>query len=363
MNKAELLRQWRRRYFFHMFLCICILAVGYIVGAFLCSQIVWYSEDPEYLIFKWMQAHVVTITLVCVFLIAIADALRMFAKIADGMEKVQMSVPKMYSDKNELIELPKQFTELERQMNQVRLQNYTNAQAAKEANQRKNDMIMYMAHDLKTPLTSVIGYLTLVSQEPDIPEDARKKYIDIALKKALHLEDLINEFFDITRFNFTHMFLEKSKINLSMMLEQMVSEFAQEFRKKNLTAGLQIEDHIEMLCDVEKMERVFDNLLKNIVNYSYPDTKIEVSMNKTPEGNIRIVTTNHGKTIPEEMQEHIFEQFFRMDSSRNSDTGGSGLGLAVTREIVELHGGTIRCQSRMEEIQFIIELPGGLKEN
>ena len=363
MNKAELLRQWRRRYFFHMFLCICILAVGYIVGAFLCSQIVWYPEDPGYLIFKWMQAHVATITFVCVFLIAIADALRMFAKIADGMEKVQMSVPKMYSDKNELIELPKQFTELERQMNQVRLQNYTHAQAAKEANQRKNDMIMYMAHDLKTPLTSVIGYLTLVSQEPDIPEDARKKYIDIALKKALHLEDLINEFFDITRFNFTHMFLEKSKINLSMMLEQMVSEFAQEFRKKNLTARLQIEDHIEMLCDVEKMERVFDNLLKNIVNYSYPDTKIEVSMNKTPEGNIRIVTTNHGKTIPEEMQEHIFEQFFRMDSSRNSDTGGSGLGLAVTREIVELHGGTIRCQSRMEEIQFIIELPDGLKEN
>ena len=130
----------------------------YIVGAFLCSQIVWYPEDPGYLIFKWMQAHVATITFVCVFLIAIADALRMFAKIADGMEKVQMSVPKMYSDKNELIELPKQFTELERQMNQVRLQNYTNAQAAKEANQRKNDMIMYMAHDLKTPLTSVIGF-------------------------------------------------------------------------------------------------------------------------------------------------------------------------------------------------------------
>ena len=103
MNKAELLRQWRRRYFFHMFLCICILAVGYIVGAFLCSQIVWYPEDPGYLIFKWMQAHVVTITFVCVFLIAIADALRMFAKIADGMEKVQMSVPKMYSDKNDLI--------------------------------------------------------------------------------------------------------------------------------------------------------------------------------------------------------------------------------------------------------------------
>lgn len=357
MNKVQLLRQWKRRYFFHMFLCICVLAAIYAGGWVLCSKVVWYPDDSWYLILKWMQKHVMFITFACVCFIAVGDALRMFGQIADGMEQVQNSVEKMYSDKNELIRLPKQFTELERQMNEVRLQNYTNAQAAKEANQRKNDMIMYMAHDLKTPLTSVIGYLSLVSQEPDIPEAAQKKYIDIALKKALHLEDLINEFFDITRFNFSHMVLELSKINLSMMAEQMVSEFAQEFQKKNLTVELAVEDHIEMLCDVEKMERVFDNLLKNIVNYSYPDTKIQISMNKIKDNRIRIVTTNHGKTIPQEMQEHIFEQFFRMDSSRNSDTGGSGLGLAVVREIVELHNGTIKCQSQKEEIQFILELP------
>ena len=145
-------------------------------------------------------------------------------------------------------------------MNQVRIQNAANIQSAREANQRKNDMIMYMAHDLKTPLTSVIGYLTLVSEEPDIPENAREKYIGIALKKAQRLEELINEFFDITRFNFTQMILEKSSVNLSVMLKQMVTEFEPIFREKNLNTTLEIEDGIEYLCDVDKMERVFDNL-------------------------------------------------------------------------------------------------------
>lgn len=218
-------------------------------------------------------------------------------------------------------------------------------------------MIMYMAHDLKTPLTSVIGYLTLVSEEPDIPENARGKYIGIALKKAQRLEELINEFFDITRFNFTQMILEKSSVNLSVMLKQMVTEFEPIFREKNLNTTLEIEDGIEYLCDVDKMERVFDNLFKNIVNYSYPDTAIVICLHRCETDRIELITTNHGKTIPKEMIAHIFDQFFRMDSSRNSDTGGSGLGLAVTKEIISLHGGTIRCESENEQISFRITLP------
>ena len=122
------------------------------------------------------------------------------------------------------------------------------------------------------------------------------------------------------------------------------------------------EDYLETILMLsQRMGKVRSIDVVNELGFT--KASVSIAMNKAQEGNIRIVTTNHGKTIPEEMQEHIFEQFFRMDSSRNSDTGGSGLGLAVTREIVELHGGTIRCQSRMEEIQFIIELPDGLKEN
>ena len=356
MNKAELLRQWRRRYFFHMFLCICILAVGYIVGAFLCSQIVWYPEDPGYLIFKWMQAHVVTITFVCVFLIAIADALRMFAKIADGMEKVQMSVPKMYSDKNELIELPKQFTELERQMNQVRLQNYTNAQAAKEANQRKNDMIIYMAHDLKTPLTSVIGYLTLLKDEPEISQELRQKYLDIAWNKAGRLEDLVNEFFELTRMNFAHMTLNRSMVNMTMMVEQFMYEFKPLLAEKGMDYELEAEPEIMVYCDIEKMQRVFDNLLKNAINYGYPDSMIHVYLDKNGEQGMKLIVQNHGQTIPAEKLSYLFEQFFRLDSSRDSKTGGTGLGLAIAKQIVELHGGKISCESSNETIVFIVEL-------
>ncbi|MBR1692271.1 MAG: HAMP domain-containing histidine kinase [Lachnospiraceae bacterium] len=242
-------------------------------------------------------------------------------------------------------------------MNQIRIHNQANAQAAHEANQRKNDMIMYMAHDLKTPLTSILGYLTLVCQEPDIPDRAREKYLNIALKKSLRLEELINEFFDITRFNFSHMVLEKARVNLSVMLLQMISEFEPQFRTKGLTANVKIEEKLEILCDVAKMERVFDNLFKNIVSYSYENTQIEIALYKIETGNLRLVTKNRGRTIPKEMLGHIFEQFFRMDNSRSSNTGGAGLGLAVTKEIVTLHGGSILCESENEWIRFVVTLP------
>ena len=142
-----------------------------------------------------------------------------------------------------------------------------------------------------------------------------------------------------------------------MMLEQMVCEFEQQFSTKQLQLKLDIEPKIELVCDADKMARVFDNLFKNIVGYSYPDTTINISMKRNAASHIEIITQNKGCTIPKEMQEHIFEQFFRMDHSRSSQDGGSGLGLAVTKEIIELHGGTIRCESDNEIIRFIIELP------
>lgn len=229
---------------------------------------------------------------------------------------------------------------------------------ADSVNQRKNDMIMYMAHDLKTPLTSVIGYLTLVSDEPELPAKAREKYTGIALKKALRLEELVNEFFDITRFNFSHMILEYSTVNMSVMVEQMLSEFKPLFDQKRLTCQFTKASEVQLWCDVDKMERVLDNLFKNIANYSYNDSEIEVYVEKLNNCGMRLVTRNRGKTIAPEMLEHIFEQFFRLDSARSSSTGGSGLGLAAAKEIVLLHGGRIWCESRNETIEFIVEIPG-----
>jgi len=224
------------------------------------------------------------------------------------------------------------------------------------AEQRKNDLIVYLAHDLKTPLTSVIGYLTLLRDENQISEELREKYLSISLEKAERLEDLINEFFEITRFNLSNITLEYSKVNLTRMLEQLVYEFKTMFAQKNLKCTLNSAPDIMLKCDVDKIQRVFDNLLRNAVNYSYEDTTIEVSAEQDTN-HITLKFTNRGNTIPEEKLERIFEQFYRLDTSRSSSSGGAGLGLAITKEIVELHQGTILAYSDNELTCFEVTLP------
>lgn len=103
---------------------------------------------------------------------------------------------------------------------------------------------------------------------------------------------------------------------------------------------------------------MFDNLLRNAINYSYPDSEITLSMNRSGSGQeIVIRLKNHGRTIAKEKLSHIFEQFYRLDSSRSTATGGAGLGLAIAKEIVELHGGTITAASEQETILFTVTLP------
>lgn len=280
------------------------------------------------------------------------------------------------------IRLPSALKDMENSLNLVRVQALKNAVMAKEAEQRKNDLIVYLAHDLKTPLTSVIGYLTLLRDEPQVSAQLRARYTDIALEKALRLEDLINEFFDITRFNLTALTLNESPVNLSRMLDQVVSEFLPVLAEKSLTWHTEIEPNVELTCDPDKLARVFDNLVRNAVNYSYPETELRLSMQllhhrpKDPDealtaeneadtaasgeaGHDAVLITlqNRGKTIPPDKLARIFEQFFRLDSSRSSATGGAGLGLAISKEIVELHGGAIAADSRDETITFTVKLP------
>lgn len=216
--------------------------------------------------------------------------------------------------------------------------------------------IVYLAHELKTPLTSVIGYLTLLREETEISPKLREKYTGISLRKAERLEDLINEFFDVTRFNLTSMELEFERIHLSRMIEQICSEFEPVLQEKNLIWKLDIEPDIAMIGDPDKLSRVFDNLIRNACNYSYPDTEIQCSLKKENDSVVCRIK-NHGKTISKEKMGRIFEQFFRVDSSRSSTTGGAGIGIAIAKEIVERHGGSIRAESAEESITFTVVFP------
>lgn len=279
----------------------------------------------------------------------ISKPLRYLDEVVEAAEQLAQS-------SGEPVKLSVEMKSTQDELNLVREQSIRSAIAAKESEQRKNDLVVYLAHDLKTPLTSVIGYLTLLRDEPQISLELRAKYTGIALEKAERLETLINEFFDITRFNLTKLTLEPELVNLTRMLEQITFEFGPVLTEKSLRWDLRIAPDIKIVCDPDKLERVFDNLIRNAVSYSYPDSQIFVTM-KSSVDHIEVRFENRGRTIQPEKLDRIFEQFFRLDTSRSSTTGGAGLGLAIAKEIVELHGGTITAESFDEHIAFTMTLP------
>ena len=221
---------------------------------------------------------------------------------------------------------------------------------------RKNELVAYLAHDLKTPLTSVIGYISLLQEAPDMPVEQRAKYTGIALEKALRLESLINEFFDITRYNLQQIVLEEETFDLGFLLMQMADEFYPVLEQHGKSISIHADEDLPIAADSAKLARVFNNILKNAVAYSYDNTEIEIYAEKR-ENTIHVSISNFGKTIPKQKLDMIFEKFYRLDDARSTNTGGAGLGLAIAKEIVVAHGGTISVTSEKQITTFTVELP------
>ncbi|MBQ7064243.1 MAG: HAMP domain-containing histidine kinase [Firmicutes bacterium] len=336
------------------FLLYCILCVLlYTAVEYLAGQHVWEPTDPGYVILIYIRQGVLAWALLGW---VILSPILMYRPYKD-LERIMNAAATLAEPHEEEILLPDHLNDAETELNRLREHGLYVARAAREAEQRKDDLIVYLAHDLKTPLTSIIGYLQLLQQEPDLSVETRARYTGITLEKAYRLEDLINEFFDIARLNLTHITLEKSTINLTRLLEQMMSEFDPVLADKHMTWQSDLLPDFSYCCDPDKLQRLFDNLFRNAVSYGYPDSVIFVRMRTVEMESIEIYVENRGPTIPREKLEHLFDQFYRLDSSRGTQTGGAGLGLAIAKEIAELHGGSVTAESLEETIRLTVRLP------
>lgn len=331
------------------------LTVAVLMAFTIGHSIVWH-EGPGYWFAKtiadWLYIIVSLVWIVGVIFILY----HYWSKTIGYIEKVVEESKTLTRPGEDLIQLPAALKEVEDRMNQIKYDILRSERVAEAAEQRKNDLIVYLAHDLKTPLTSVIGYLSLLDEAPDMPPEQKAKYIGITLEKAYRLEQLINEFFEITRFNLQTIVLNKEKINLPYMLRQMADEFYPMLTPQGKRVVVNAPDGLTLWGDADKLARVFNNILKNAIAYSYDDSVIDISANQQEE-NVAITFTNQGNPIPPQKLDTIFDKFYRLDISRSSKTGGVGLGLAIAKEIVTAHSGSISVHSDNAQTVFTVILP------
>ena len=313
----------------------------------------YFNADNLYTqIFRNNSELIWIIAIAIVFFILLRTILNWFTAY---LSMVNQGIDALLSEDSE-IDFPPEMAETERKLTAVKTELRERTLEAELANQRKNELVMYLAHDIRTPLTSVIGYLELMTDAPDMSVDQRAKYMSITLDKANRLEKMINEFFEITRYNLQQISISKEKIDLYYMLVQLSDELSPTLAEGGNATILKADENLTVYGDPDKLARVFNNVLKNAAAYSYPNTEIVISAFEA-ESSVVISFENKGKTIPKEKLLSIFEKFYRLDEARTSNTGGAGLGLAIAKEIVSLHGGTISADSKNDTIVFTIILP------
>lgn len=231
------------------------------------------------------------------------------------------------------------------------------------AEHTKNDLISSVAHDLRTPLTSILGYLGWVREQPDLDVATRQKYLDIAYRKAQYLEKMTNELFGFVKMEHREMSLHIGKLDLLQLLRQLLDECYPSFEKHGLKSSLiTTEEEVMMEGDGNLLARLFDNLLNNAIKYGKDGKSICVEL-KRKEDWVQVKVVNYGQVIPQSEISHLFRKFYRVEQSRSQNTGGTGLGLAIVEQIVQLHHGTIEVQSDLSGTVFEVSLPLRLQED
>ncbi|WP_425447391.1 sensor histidine kinase [Dethiothermospora halolimnae] len=283
-----------------------------------------------------------------IFLTGVNKRIKYLRYIIDGVKEIK--------DQSYLEELDvkgkDEIGELAESINIMSNRLKENYRKEKEIEDAKNELIVAVSHDLKTPLTSIIGYLELINKNIDNYNKEDKEYIEIVYKKSLSLKKLIEELFEYTKLNSGYVTLEKTKFNIGILINQVVGEYIPLLKNKSIRTEIKSNSG-ELWCeiDVEKMVRVIDNIVRNAEKYSFPDTDFKVSIVQL-EDSIKITFQNVGDNIDEKQLKKVFEKMYRLDKARASENEGSGLGLAISKRIIELHGGELWAECEGNNIKF-----------
>lgn len=330
------------------------------VGNWIVALIKYFTEIEEedalliyYYYFRQYKEVFFSIAMIAVFMFLLWSLFRWMTRY---FREINQGIDSLLADDEKRISLSPEMMPFEKKLNTVKQTLVRRKAEAQLAEQRKDDLVMYLAHDIRTPLTSVIGYLNLMEEEPDMPVRQRADYIHITLDKAYRLEKMIDEFFEITRYNLQQTELSRESINLYYMLVQLSDELSPVLAAHGNSVLLKADEDLIINADGSKLVRVFSNILKNAAAYSHSDTEIVISAEKTG-AQITVSFLNRGETIPGEKLDLLFDKFYRLDESRLSDTGGTGLGLAISKEIVSLHDGWICASSDNGVNIFTVHLP------
>lgn len=337
---------------------LVIFAIGYFIIMITCSDKFYILLEKmvgynlAYLIHSYEPAVILFIIVTSQLLVWIGVEWHSSRKIM----KIMDSLGSILDNSADDIVLSAEFSDLQNWLNLLKTRNRKQQHLMEIEAQKKSDTLTYLAHDIRTPLASVVGYLSLLCEAPDMPPENRNKFIRTAFEKALKFENLIDEFFDITRYSLSDKALVKKETDLCFLIEQIADEFYPFLQQKGLCLNLDLAEDLFIAVEAEKIARVFNNVIKNAIAYSYPQTVIEIMAKKSSEFIIAKIK-NHGETIPNDKLERIFDKFYRTDEFEKSDIGGAGLGLAIAKEIMRIHNGTITAESFEEITVFTITLP------
>lgn len=286
----------------------------------------------------------------------LAIILRALNRSLRYFDELSGAVGRLLADKDAPIELPADLSIARNELAVIRSQSLADERAAHAAEQRKNELVAYLAHDIRTPLTSVLGYLDLLRETTDLPRETLRKYANIAYSKAERLESLINEFFEITRYNLSAIPIERETVGVRLFCQQVAEAFFPEAAGRNIRITVDAAGAGQFFIDPDKLARALGNVLRNAVAYADANSVIAIAARQDAR-TTTITVANRGREISDAHLETIFEKFYREDRARSSKKGGAGLGLAIAREIVVAHHGDIEAASERGVTVFTLRIP------